>query len=203
MIANLPTLAIATGNQGKLSEFREMLGEGVTLVSLADLGLDSPEETGSTFEENAELKARHVFQLTGLPVLADDSGLVVDALDGAPGVLSARYAGPGASDAGNRARLLQDLDGVPASNRGSRFVCVIALVDQLGGLHLSRGTCEGSIAFEERGEHGFGYDPLFELPDGRMMGELEPWEKNRISHRSKALQHAGPEVRRILGIGVP
>ena len=203
MTFDQPTLAIATGNQGKLAEFREMLGDGVTVVSLADLGLDSPEETGSTFEENAELKARFVHQRSGLPVLADDSGLMVDALDGAPGVLSARYAGPGATDAGNRARLLDDLDGVPASNRGCRFVCVIALVDHTGGLRLSRGICEGSIAFAERGEYGFGYDPLFELPDGRMMAELEPSEKNRISHRSKALQLAGPDVRRILGIGVP
>ena len=203
MTADLPILAIASGNRGKLAEFREMIGEGVSLVSLADLGLDSPEETGSTFDENAELKARYVHQRTGLPVLADDSGLVVDALDGAPGVQSARFAGAGASDAGNRARLLRDMADVPASNRSCRFVCVIALIERAGGLHLTRGTCEGKVAFEERGDHGFGYDPLFELPDGRMMAELEPWEKNRISHRSKALQRAGPEVRRILGIGVP
>lgn len=196
-----PTLAIASSNRGKIAEFRALLGAGVTVVSLADLGLDSPEETGDTFEVNAALKARYVHDRTGLPVLADDSGLEVDALGGLPGVRSARFSGVTATDAGNRELLLRSMAHVPDNARSARFVCVIALVDRFGDVYLTRGTCDGAIAFAERGVHGFGYDAVFSLPDGRTMAELPPEEKNLISHRSQALRLAGPEIRRVLGIG--
>jgi XTP/dITP diphosphohydrolase len=198
-----PKLAIASSNPGKLAEFQSLLGSEVDILSLADLGLDSPEETGVTFEANAELKARFVFSRTGFVTLADDSGLEVDALDGQPGVRSARYAGEQHDDAANRRLLLQALVEVPMPLRTARFVAAIAVVDANGSLFLSRGACEGQIARGERGSGGFGYDSLFELPDGRTMAELRSNEKNEVSHRSVALRSALPGLRSALKLDVP
>lgn len=195
-----PQLALASSNPGKIAEFRAILGEDINLVSLIDLGLSSPEETGSTFEANAELKARYVFEHCGLVTLADDSGLEVDALEGRPGVMSARYAGDGHEDAANRALLLRTLGSLPDGKRTARFVAVIAFIDGQGELTLSRGTCEGRITFEERGSGGFGYDSLLELADGRTLAEVDSASKNVVSHRANAMRRALPTVRAALDL---
>ena len=188
------TIVVATGNMHKLSEIEEILSHvlpDVTFVALGQLGeFDDPEETGTTFLENALIKAQAAVEATGLPAIADDSGLAVDALDGEPGVYSARYAGVHGDDAANNAKLLDKLAGVADSERTARFVSVVALIDVDGLVTYGEGTCEGAIAHEGRGENGFGYDPLF-LPDdtpGKTMAELTPDEKNAISHRFHALQ---------------
>ena len=196
-------LLIATGNAGKLREFRALferlreeraeLGEW-ELVAPADVGLADFEvvEDGETYLANAARKARSYANAARLPALADDSGLEVDALGGAPGVFSARYAGPEADDAANRSRLLEALRSTPASERGARFRCVVALAYPFTtNVRLGEGAVEGRIAMDERGDLGFGYDPLFELADGRRMAELSAEEKNRISHRAHALTDAG------------
>ncbi len=174
-------LVFATKNRGKLAEARAILGHDVT----GGEALPEVDETGATFEENALLKARSAFAATGLPALADDSGLEVDALGGRPGVASARYGGPGLDDAGRRKKLLQEMTG--RSDRRARFVCAIAYV-AAGVEKVARGTCEGRLLDEERGTGGFGYDPLF-VPDGyeQSFGELSSEVKNRLSHRAKAL----------------
>lgn len=195
-----PTLVVASSNPGKIAEFQSLLGGEVNIVSLIDLGLPSPEETGSTFEANAELKARYVFEHSGIVTLADDSGLEVDALGGLPGVTSARYAGKHQNDGDNRALLLRNLDSLPSTARTARFEAVIAILDTQGNLTLTRGACEGSIAFEERGNGGFGYDSLFELPDGRTMAELSASSKSVLSHRADAMRRALPGLRAALGI---
>lgn len=195
-----PTLALASSNSGKIAEFQAILGDDVTIMSLPDFGLESPEETGSTFEENAVLKARFLHDQTGLVTLADDSGLEVDALGGAPGVYSARFAGDHHNDADNRALLLRKLGEFPDQPRTARFVAVIAIVDGDGHLTLSRGTCEGTIARVARGTGGFGYDPLFELPDGRTMAQLDGATKNTLSHRARAMRQAMPALRVALGL---
>lgn len=189
-----PTLALASNNRGKIAEFQALLGDRVTIASLIDLGLESPEETGATFEENAVLKAQFVFQQTGFVTLADDSGLEVDALGGLPGVRSARYAGDHRYDGNSRTLLLRNLSDAPATSRTARFVAVIAIIDDVGALSLTRGACEGRIARTERGSGGFGYDPIFELPDGRTMAELDASEKNIVSHRGQAVRLALPLI---------
>ncbi|MCA9969083.1 MAG: non-canonical purine NTP pyrophosphatase, partial [Anaerolineales bacterium] len=175
------TLLVATHNQGKVAEFAEMLADmDVAWLSLDDVGVteDVP-ETGATFRENALLKAEAYARMTGLLTLADDSGLEVDALDGAPGVLTARYGGPGLTHAQRYERLLQNLAGVPAARRTARFRCVIALVGPDGTLlGEAEGTCEGQIAPAPAGTGGFGYDPVFWLPDrGRTMAQLDSKQK--------------------------
>ena len=196
------TVVVATGNPGKLAEMRALLGPGVRVRSATELGLELPEETGTTFEENALLKAQEIARQSGEIAIADDSGLVVEALDGRPGVYSARYAGPGASDAANRRKLLEALDGVPDDARSARFVSVIAIAFGPDDVVTAEGLCEGTIGREERGSGGFGYDSLFVLPDGRTMAELAPEEKNRISHRARAMQMAVPMLRsRLAGRG--
>lgn len=185
-------LVVATRNLGKLKELQALL-EGVvgTVRCAADIP-DFPEtiEDGLTFQENALKKAREAMLFSGLPALADDSGLVVDALNGRPGVYSARFAGEGAGDAANNRRLLEELDGIPAARRQSAFVCVLAFVTPEGCEQVFSGRVGGSILTSERGDGGFGYDPLF-LVDGfdRTMAELTLQEKNVISHRGQALQH--------------
>ena len=188
-------LIFATGNAGKLREAREILGpHGIEVISPYDLGLTPEqvdvEETGSTFEENAIIKVRHLWSLTGLPCFADDSGLVVDALGGAPGIYSARYAsldGSGADHnfASNIDKLLHNLQGV--TDRRARFVCIAALA--IDDIKLFEGKCEGRIAFERAGCGGFGYDPVFiadAYPD-RTLAEVDEDAKNAISHRGNAL----------------
>jgi XTP/dITP diphosphohydrolase len=180
-------IVLATGNKGKLREFRGLL-EGVfgNIVSLNDL--ESPPEVtedGETFRENALKKARAIAAYSGIPALADDSGLEVEALGGRPGVYSARYAGEGAVDTDNIAKLLSELQGV--ANRKARFVCFLALVTPDGKEITAEGTCEGVILTEPRGEGGFGYDPVFFLPEyDKTMAEIPAELKNKISHRARA-----------------
>jgi XTP/dITP diphosphohydrolase len=184
-------LVLATANAGKLSELAALLaGLDVEVVAQGALGVASPAETGATFAENALIKARHATQTTGLAAVADDSGLEVDALDGAPGVHSARYAGPDASDRDNNRRLLEQLRGSPAP-RTARYRCVLAyLADANAEPVLCAAAWEGAIALAPRGAGGFGYDPLFLVAGDRgqrTAAELAPAEKNRISHRGQAL----------------
>ncbi|MEZ4600329.1 MAG: XTP/dITP diphosphatase [Syntrophotaleaceae bacterium] len=186
-------LVVATGNRGKLKEIRKLLDEsGIDILGLDDLGgLPEIIEDGHTFEENALKKADTVARATGLLTLADDSGLVVDALDGAPGVFSARYAGEGAGDDANNRKLLQGLAGLELSRRSAAFCCVMALCRADGWSRVFHGRVTGLITMEPRGDGGFGYDPLFLVPEyGRTMAELSLDIKNRISHRGQALRQA-------------
>ncbi len=181
-------LAIATNNAHKLSEIRAILGDSFEqLLSLKDLGIDvDVEETGTTLEENALLKARTICKLCKLPTLADDTGLMVDALDGAPGVYSARYAGEAHNDANNRALLLKNLEG--KTSRRAHFSTVIAICYPNGDFITANGRVEGSILHEERGNEGFGYDSLFYSDElGKTFAQATPEEKNSVSHRGRAL----------------
>ena len=186
------TVVIATRNRGKLRELIPLLaGLDLELKTIDELAPAAElREDGVTFEENALAKARQAAHATGLPAIADDSGLEVDALEGAPGVYSARYAGPGADDARNNAKLLDALRGVPAARRAARFRCVATFVDPARGIELVRdGACAGEILEAPRGTDGFGYDPLFLVPAiGRTMAELPLDEKNRLSHRAAAFR---------------
>jgi XTP/dITP diphosphohydrolase len=202
-------LLVATRSRHKLRELRQLLevGPDVELVSPDDLGIpDEPEETGKTFETNARLKARFYARRSGLPTLADDSGLEVDALNGGPGVRTRRYAGPHATDEANNRKLLAELGRLPPERRGARYVCVLALAlpadaGRNGGLEplVRRGTCRGRIATGPRGDGGFGYDPIFEPasepPGGRTLGQWSPSAKNAISHRSRAARRMAPVLR--------
>lgn len=194
------TIVVATGNAHKLTEIEAILSEvlpEVRFVALGQLGdFEDPEETGTTFVENAIIKAEAAVAATGLAAIADDSGLVVDALDGEPGVYSARYAGVHGDDAANNAKLLDKLGDTPDAERTARFMSVVALIDASGCVLTGTGTCEGAIAREGRGEHGFGYDPLFLPVDtpGKTMAELTPEEKNAISHRFHALQDLSAQL---------
>ena len=184
-------LVLATANQGKLRELRELLAEqDCAVLSQADFDVEPVEETGLTFIENALLKARHAAERSGLPAVADDSGLVVDALEGRPGIHSARFAGEDASDADNVALLLEKLDGVPGPHRGARFVCAMALLRFPADPTplVCEGRWEGRIAMSPRGSGGFGYDPVFITADGRTSAELSAAEKNRLSHRGQAVR---------------
>ncbi len=219
---------LATRNQGKVKEFTKLFGSvpGLEIVSLDSLPpLPEVVEDGDTFEQNAAKKARQLAQAAGMPALADDSGLEVDALDGAPGVFSARFAGPGATDADNNHKLLSLMADVPDARRTARFRCVLALAtpdspNQMAAppatppdgtcdgwvrhqdtahqcwLHLEDGACEGRVVREPRGDHGFGYDPIF-VPEGhtRTMAELAPEQKNLISHRARAAQQMAEFLR--------
>jgi XTP/dITP diphosphohydrolase len=187
-------LVVATRNEGKLVELRALLAPlGYALSSLSELGVEGDVvEDAPTFRGNAEKKARAALVATSLPALADDSGLEVDALGGAPGVLSARYAGTGHDDRANNARLLRELADIPDARRTARFRCALCLLAPDGNKIFVDGVCEGRIARAPRGEHGFGYDPLFFVEDGdfdgrRTMAELTLAEKNRVSHRARAL----------------
>jgi len=199
----LTKLLVATNNPGKVREYEELLADlPVEITFPAREGLHMEvEESGETFEANARIKALAYAQASGLLTLADDSGLEVDALGGAPGVHSARYAGPGADDVTRYRKLLEALSGIPAGRRSARFRCVVALAQPDGTVHTAQGTCEGQIGFEPRGEHGFGYDPIFlvEGSGGRTMAELLPDVKNRISHRAHAVAAARPTLGQILG----
>jgi XTP/dITP diphosphohydrolase len=196
-------VVVATGNQHKLGEIHAILtGLHVELVSMRAFDVEEPVEDGETFEANALLKARACAAATGLPALADDSGLEVDALDGAPGVYSARYAGEPGDDQANNAKLLAALADVPTAERTARFVCAAAIVLPDGREHVVRGTMEGHVVDEPRGANGFGYDPLFvsdAAGDGRTNGELAPEEKDAISHRGAAFRTLRPHVEALLG----
>ena len=181
-------LVLASRNEKKLTEMRDILSHmGVEVCLQADVGVDvDVEETGTTFEENSLLKARAVMEASGLPAIADDSGLCVDALNGAPGVYSARYGGEGLDDEGRYRLLLDNMRGQP---RAAKFVSVITCCFPGGEVLTARGECPGTIAFAPQGEGGFGYDPVFFLPQlKKTFAQLTPEEKNAISHRGKALE---------------
>ncbi|MCX7843695.1 MAG: XTP/dITP diphosphatase [Clostridia bacterium] len=181
----------ATKNKGKLIEIKEILnGFPFNVISMEDAGIyEDVDETGSSFEENALIKARAVFAKTGELVMADDSGLEVDWLNGGPGIYSARYAGEGATARERNDKLLRSLEGVPFEKRTARFVCVIAVIIPHSAYFTVRGVCEGYIGFEPLGSNGFGYDPLFYIPEYDMtVAQMEAAVKNRISHRGKALK---------------
>ena len=194
------TLVLATRNQGKIREFRRILDAisngAINLVGLEEFAHTTEvEETGSTFKENALLKARSICAETGLPAIADDSGLCVDALDGAPGIYSARFAGVHGDDQGNNAKLLRELANVPEGKRSAHFTCAAALVLPDGREHVTEEIFEGSILFEPIGDQGFGYDPLFR-PEGLSISsaQMSADEKDLISHRGKSLRAIAPHV---------
>lgn len=199
----MTTLVIATRNKGKIAEIARMLkfensdpddNQVIEVRSLAEFDIDDVDEIGSTFEENALLKALTVAQATGFPALADDSGLSVDALGGAPGIYSARYSGVHGDDGANIDKLLKELSS-KLLDRSARFVAVIALAKPDGSHIMARGELLGGIAESKRGENGFGYDPIF-IPAGskRTLGEYSPQEKDEISHRARALAQIAPKV---------
>lgn len=184
-------LIIATRNQGKMRDFKALFDTyNIPVISLADLKepVKDIEESGETFEENAALKAEAVCRQFNIPVIADDSGIEIDALSGAPGIYSARYAGPEKDDQANTEKVLREMKNIPEDKRTARFVCVLAIAQPGKKTIFKRGECEGSIAYKSRGNNGFGYDPIF-YPLGytKTMGELTLDEKNSISHRKKAL----------------
>ena len=185
------TLVLASGNPGKLAELRDLVAHsGCTVRPVSDFSAHSPAETGTTFVENAIIKARHACECSGMPAIADDSGLMVAGLGGLPGVRSARYAGAGASDADNRQKLLAALAGSPLS---AREACFISVVVYMQGADdplpvVCEGRWQGQILESEQGSNGFGYDCIFGLPDGRSAADLESHEKNAVSHRALALE---------------
>lgn len=189
-------LLVATNNQGKLKEFNKILGElGIECVSLRDLGITADvEETGATFLENALLKAKEIFKLAKIPTISDDSGLMVDALGGEPGVYSARYAGEPSDDQKNMDKLLANLKDEP--NRTARFKSVIAAVFSEDDIIVSEGECEGVIIDEKRGDNGFGYDPIFYVENlGKTFSEMTDEEKNSLSHRGNAIRNLKEQLR--------
>ncbi len=196
-------IVIASGNKGKVAEFEKMLsGLGISVYALSEFdGISEYQETGHTFQENASGKALYYSNILGKVVIADDSGLEVDALDGAPGVYSARYAGCEGpeKDSANNARLLQELIDVPDSQRTARFRCCLCMAGPDGVLAQASGSVEGHICRTGRGANGFGYDPLFEIPElGRTAAELEYSEKNRISHRGKAMKELMVKLKELI-----
>ena len=200
-----PRIVIATRSAHKLRELRELLAlDHADLVSLDELGVDGdPVEDGETFETNARIKARFAARATGLPALADDSGIEVDALGGRPGVRTRRYAGEDATDEQNNRKLLRALDGLPPERRGARYVCVLAFAEPSADgaaprIVTGRGTCRGRIAAAPKGSGGFGYDPIFEPefepPGGRTFGEWSAAAKNEVSHRARAARRMAAKL---------
>lgn len=188
-------ILLATQNEGKAQELRELLSdEDIEVLSLRDIeDWEEVEETGSTFAENAALKAQAAAEKTGLISMADDSGLEIDALDGAPGVYSARYAGEPKDDEANIDKVLSLLEDVPDDKRSGRFRCALVVATPEGEQHTTEGTVEGKILRQRRGNSGFGYDPIFFVPDfGRTMAELSLAQKNKLSHRAQAFRKAVP-----------
>jgi XTP/dITP diphosphohydrolase len=193
-------VVVATRNMGKVKEISRILKEfALDVLTLEDFPpIPIPEENGTSFKENAIKKARFFARYTHMPVIADDSGLEVDFLEKRPGVFSARYAGEDATDEENNRKLLEELKGIPHDKRGAHYVCAIALVLPSGEEGTFEGRCDGFIGEEAKGSGGFGYDPLFYLPEyGRTMAELKLAEKNRISHRGKALAKLGERLLKV------
>ena len=184
------TLVLASNNEHKILEIKDMLGQAYRVLKQADFNIGPIPETGKSFKENAIIKAREVYKLTGLSTIGDDSGLVVDALDGEPGVYSARYSGEDATDEENNRKLLRKLEEKKTKNRNARFECVIALIEREDPkkVYTFSGTWKGEILLKHKGSRGFGYDPLFFDPKiGKSSAELQAKHKNKISHRAKAL----------------
>ena len=185
-------IVLASNNAGKVREFNQLLADSdIEVIPQSEFSVAEIEETGLTFVENALLKARNAAAHTGLPAVADDSGLEVDALQGAPGIYSARYAGAGASDQDNVQKLLEALKNVPQKKRSARFQCLMVYMRhaQDPTPRIFQGTCEGQILYETRGDNGFGYDPVFYVPDqGCSSAQLSPEVKNSLSHRGQALK---------------
>lgn len=195
-------IIFATGNQGKLREIRHILADlGIEVISMKDAGIVADiDENGTTFEENAIIKAKTIHELTGEAVMADDSGLEIDYLNKEPGVLSARYMGEDTSYHIKNMNLVERLNGVPDEQRTARFVCVIALVLPNGEVFTTRGNFEGRIGYEEKGENGFGYDPIFYVSEyGCYSAELSPEQKNAISHRGEALRKMKEKIEQLRG----
>ncbi|MEC9482595.1 MAG: RdgB/HAM1 family non-canonical purine NTP pyrophosphatase [Halomonas sp.] len=193
------SLVLASGNPGKLREFNALLGPlGYAVRPQAEFGVSDVEETGLTFVENALLKAREAARVSGLPALADDSGLAVDALNGAPGIYSARFAGEPKNDAANNRKLLEALEGIPEGQRRARYWCILVLLQHAEDPvpRIVQASWEGEILARPRGEGGFGYDPLFWIPgQGMSVAELSATEKNRLSHRGRALHALVEQLR--------
>jgi XTP/dITP diphosphohydrolase len=187
-------VVLATKNRGKAVEFSALLPADIGVRTLVDLNLESPDESGVTFAENAAIKAATISEAVDTLVLADDSGLEVDALDGAPGVYSARYAGEPGDDERNIDLLLDRLSDVADPGRTARFVCQVAVARGGSILATAEGSCPGRIGHERRGSNGFGYDPVFVLADGRTMAELSTEEKNQISHRAEAFRNVADRL---------
>lgn len=193
----MKTIVVATRNQGKVAEIKGAIEHlGVTVRSLSEFSaIPEAVEDGLTFEDNAIIKARYYAAHTGYACLADDSGLEVDALGGQPGVYSARYAGENADDAANNSKLLAALENVPPERRTARFRCVLAFADKTGTVITADGSCEGIILDTPQGQGGFGYDPLFFMPElGKTLAEVSVTEKNAISHRGRALKNIVPKL---------
>jgi XTP/dITP diphosphohydrolase len=196
-------LVLATRNKGKIAEVQRIISQHtsqINLRSVEEFNLDDVDETGTTFEENALLKASTIARQTGLPALADDSGIAIDALGGAPGVYSARWSGVHGDDAANIAKVLHELEGVSDSDRGAQFVCVIALALPDGRHLMVRGEVEGVVRHEPIGDYGFGYDPIFQ-PDGYDIttAQMDPETKDSISHRGKVLREIAPKIAPFIG----
>ena len=181
-------IILASNNKNKLREMKQILSPfGYDVISQSEAGINiEVDETGTTFEENAFLKAKAIYDISNKPVIADDSGLEVDALNKAPGVFSHRYAGENATDAERCRKILDEMENVPTDERTARFVCVICYIDEKGTVSYSRGECVGFIGYEPKGQNGFGYDPIFMVGE-KSFAEISPEEKNKISHRSAAL----------------
>lgn len=197
------TLVLATRNKGKIAEMQRLLDEhagAIHVVSSSEFNVDDVEETGDTFEANAILKALTISRATGLPALADDSGLCIDALNGAPGIYSARWAGEHGNDQANIDRVLQQLSDVKDGDRGAQFVCVIAMARPDGATEVVRGELRGKILTAQKGVHGFGYDPIFQ-PQGfdQTLAEMAPEKKDDISHRGQALREIAPRIAPFIG----
>ena len=193
-----PVLLVATSNTGKLDEYRRLLPAEIRLLSLADVGVVLPEERGDSYEAIATTKAISAARAAGMIALGDDSGLEVDALQGQPGILSARFAGSGATDQQNTEKLLREMHAIPAEDRAATFRCAITLASPDHVLVSVEGSCRGAIAFEPSGDLGFGYDPVFLLPDGRTIAQLGPAEKDAKSHRGDAVRKLLPALMQAL-----
>lgn len=183
-------IIIATNNKNKIREMKEKLARfDINVISQSEAGIEiDVEETGTTFKENAELKATAIYNMIKKPVIADDSGLCIDYLNGAPGIYSHRFAGEDATDADRIKKVLEELDGVPDEKRTARFKCCVCYIDKNGEKHFFEETAEGIIGYEPRGTNGFGFDPIFHFEGGeRTFAEFSPEEKNAVSHRGKAV----------------
>lgn len=190
-----PRVLVATKNAGKLAEFERILGSEFEIEGLAGHEIELPVEGTDSYRANAEAKARAVAAQTGQLTLGDDSGIEVDALDGRPGIVSARFAGTPVSDQRNIEKLLDELETSGSSDRSARFVCWLALADRNGLVETLEGSCSGTIGFTPRGSNGFGYDPVFVFADGRTMAELNAREKDAVSHRGNAIRSMLPILR--------